>query len=86
MQPSHRLTEDDATRLERLDAVEYCDVARNVVVFSDWFKRDFAARYARGERPVDIFRSVGVTPALVGRKRIEKCTRRWRRPMEGDDR
>lgn len=32
-----------------------------------------------GARPVDVFRSAGVGPEVIGRKRIERCVSRWRR-------
>lgn len=36
------------------------------------------ARYAMGDRPVDIFRDNGIGPEVIGYKRIERCIARWK--------
>nr|WP_270270078.1 transposase [Bifidobacterium catenulatum] len=35
-------------------------------------------RYLDGERPSSIFTSVGLSPAIVGRKRVERNIARWK--------
>ncbi len=53
------------------------------VVFSAQFKEHFAEQYAAGERPTAIFRDAGIDPKILGDKRIERATARWKQ-MYGD--
>lgn len=78
-QPSHRLTVEDGIILGRSAIVEQVNVRNNTIRFTLGFQREFISRYRAGEPPIDIFRSHGVTPELIGRKRIERCTARWKR-------
>lgn len=50
-----------------------------IILYSDEFKQECLDRYYAGEVPSSIFRSAGLDPALIGRKRIERCIARWKK-------
>ena len=72
--------EEELGLLESLPAVE--SVGDGRIRYAKEFKVDCMSRYLSGERPVDIFRSVGLPPELIGRKRIERCIARWKHSDE----
>lgn len=41
------------------------------------FRDHFLKEYAKCHKTTKIFRDVGLTPELIGRKRIERSTARW---------
>ena len=41
------------------------------------FRDHFLKEYAKCRKPTKIFRDVGLTPELIGRKRIERSAARW---------
>lgn len=43
------------------------------VYFTDDFKVHLLATLRKGNSPTDLFRSVGLPPEIIGRKRIERC-------------
>lgn len=53
-------------------------VRENRIFYSEEFKQDCMRRYHEGESPSQIFREAGLSPELVGSKRIERCMARWR--------
>ncbi|MDO4345412.1 MAG: hypothetical protein Q4C50_11470 [Eubacteriales bacterium] len=50
----------------------------NRIVYSDAFKKHFMEEYKKGKRPRDIFQEAGFDPAVLGSKRIERASARWR--------
>ena len=60
-----------------LDAVDECGEKR--ITWNRYFIRYVEYELELGARPVDVFRSAGVGPEVIGRKRIERCVSRWRR-------
>lgn len=74
-----QLTEADVKRLLRLDAVD--SVINGRIAYSPEFKDEAIRRYLDGETPNEIFRSFGLDPELIGRKRIERCMSRWTEGM-----
>ncbi|KFI53732.1 HTH domain-containing protein [Bifidobacterium biavatii] len=75
-----RFTDEQRAYLESLPAV--VSVSGNRIVFHQWFREDFLRRVDAGEGPVAIFRAAGLDPSIVGYKRIERCTSRWRHERE----
>ena len=47
------------------------------IYYTNSFRTQATARYAMGDRPVDIFRDNGIGPEVIGYKRIERCIARW---------
>ena len=58
-------------------AVRNCGEKR--ITWNRYFIRYVEYELELGARPVDVFRSAGVGPEVIGRKRIERCVSRWRR-------
>ena len=54
------------------------DVNRQRILYTYEFKCFFIEQYLAGKRPVDIFRQAGFDVAMLGEKRIERATARWR--------
>ena len=50
----------------------------NRVVYTDVFKHHFMREYLSGKGPTQIFREAGLAPELLGSKRIERATDRWK--------
>lgn len=48
------------------------------IYYTNSFRTQATARYAMGDRPVDIFRDNGIGPEVIGCKRIERCIARWK--------
>lgn len=69
-------TLEQVAYLESLPAVE--SVRGSRIRYTDAFRRECLARYARGEHPVALFREAGLDPRIVGYKRIERAFARWR--------
>ncbi|MCH9274912.1 hypothetical protein JS533_001235 [Bifidobacterium amazonense] len=74
-------TSDEVRYLASLPVVANATETR--ITYTRAFKRDCLARYLRGERPVDLFREAGLTPELIGRKRIDRCVARWKAERDG---
>lgn len=62
--------------LRALPAVE--SVTQNRITYSRDFQISCMRRYLDGERPSSIFTSAGLSPAIVGRKRVERNIARWK--------
>lgn len=75
-------TEDELSYLCSLDAVEHADPLR--IAYSNKFKKEFMCRYKAGEKPKDIFESVGLYASLIGHKRIERACAHWREAQARD--
>ena len=54
------------------------DVNRQRIIYTYEFKCFFMEQYLAGKRPVDIFRQAGFDVPMLGEKRIERATARWR--------
>ena len=54
------------------------DVNRQRILYTYEFKCFFMEQYLVGKRPVDIFRQAGFDVSMLGEKRIERATARWR--------
>lgn len=48
------------------------------IYYTNSFRTQATARYAMGDRPVEIFRDNGIGPEVIGYKRIERCIARWK--------
>ena len=48
------------------------------ILYTYEFKCFFMEQYLAGKRPVDIFRQAGFDVSMLGEKRIERATARWR--------
>ena len=71
-----RFTKEERKYLDSLAAVErVCDTH---IMYADGFKRKFIRRYHAGEKPSAIFASAGMPAQLIGYKRIERATWRWK--------
>ena len=82
-----RFTFEEEAYLVGLDAVDAVD-GSSVIRWNAKFRNEFLRRHAAGESPSAIFRDAGVGPEVIGRKRLERCSERWRayereRRMEG---
>ena len=62
--------------LRALPAVE--SVTENRITYSRDFQISCMRRYLDGERPSTIFTSAGLSPAIIGRKRVERSIARWK--------
>lgn len=52
------------------------------IVYSDAFKKHFVEHYFMGEKPGAIFRSAGFDLKILGSKRVERASYRWRESFE----
>ena len=73
---SKDFTRKEVEYLRSVPAVK--KVAKNRITYARAFQLYCMARYLRGDGPTAIFRSVGLDPDVVGRKRIERCIARWK--------
>ena len=62
--------------LRTLPAVE--SVTENRITYARAFQIDCMRRYLRGERPSSIFIAAGLSPSVVGHKRVERNIARWK--------
>lgn len=77
-----RLSPLEIAVLKRNPYVE--DVNATRIMYTYKFKCMFMERYLAGERPVDIFRKAGFDVSVLGEKRIERATARWKALYEGN--
>ncbi len=71
-----KFTKKERKYLLSLDAVE--NVTEIQIRYSDKFKQEFLERYKKGDKPLQIFTDAGFTKELIGYKRIERASARWR--------
>ena len=75
-----KFTEDE---IEQLSYHRYVDkVSEDVIKFSDEFKEMFIREYLDGKKPTEIFLRAGFDTDVLGAKRIERCSARWRKAYE----
>lgn len=72
---------DEVAYLSALPAVESVSESGRIK-YAEWFKIEFLRCYWRGESPSRIFRRAGMDSGLLGLKRIERCSARWRENPE----
>lgn len=67
---------------EQLEYLRMLPAVRSVngshIYYSSQFQKECMRRYAQGERPSKIFRDAGLSPQIIGHKRIERCIARWK--------
>lgn len=49
------------------------------ITYAREFQIDCMRRYLQGEKPTAIFISAGLSPSVIGHKRIERNIARWKR-------
>lgn len=54
------------------------DVIGNRIIYADKFKLHFVNEYFSGKKPTQIFEEAGFEVKVLGNKRIERCSARWR--------
>lgn len=68
-----------ADEIEQLKNNPYViDVNETRIVYSNEFKKHFMKEYKKGIKPTEIFRAAGFDPEILGSKRIERASARWR--------
>lgn len=72
-----RLTKEAITELERNPFVVRSGPGR--ITYSREFKHHFMREYNAGKKSTEIFRAAGFDPRMIGSKRIERASARWRK-------
>ena len=72
-------TPEDVRALEQNPNVEWVKTDPDRIYYTKEFKERFAAEYAAGRMPTQIFRDAGFDPKMVGPKRIERAAAKWRK-------
>lgn len=75
-----RLSEEQMAQLEKNPFV--IKVTSEKIFYSEEFKRHFVAEYDSGKKPTEIFREAGFDPRMLGAKRIERASARWKKTFE----
>lgn len=70
------LTEKEQEKLKENKYV--VEVNEKSVKYSEEFKTYFIKEYVLGKTPMEIFKSAGFDPKILGTKRIERAAARWR--------
>lgn len=70
------LTEKEQEKLKKNPYV--LEVNEKSVKYSEEFKKYFIKEYVLGKSPMEIFKSAGFDPKMLGTKRIERAAARWR--------
>lgn len=66
--------------MEILSANPYVkSVSPKGITYTDEFKELFIAQHDKGKFPSQIFRDCGLNPEVVGKRRIESASKRWRK-------
>ena len=77
-----RLSHEEVVILQENPYVEF--VSRQRIMYTYEFKCLFMEQYLAGKRPVDIFRQAGFDVSVLGEKRIERATARWKSLYAGN--
>lgn len=65
--------------IQELEKNPYVDDVNSVrIIYSEGFKQHFVREYMKGIKPTQIFREAGFDVELIGYKRIERATARWK--------
>ncbi|PJM74170.1 hypothetical protein CS006_03300 [Bifidobacterium primatium] len=75
--PKKRFTLEQQAYLRSLPAVR--EVSETRIQYSSEFRRHCVERYRAGASPTELFREAGLSPTLIGAKRIERCIARWKK-------
>ena len=75
-----RLSQEAITELERNPYVVRSGPDR--ITYSREFKHHFMREYLAGKKPTEIFRAAGFDSRMIGAKRIERASARWRKEYE----
>ena len=70
------LTDTDLNSLARNPFV--ASVGKSKITYTEEFKLRFLQEYFAGKKPMRIFKDAGFDVAVLGSKRIERCSARWR--------
>ena len=70
-----KFTPEEKEYLFSLDAVDR--ITSTQIIYSKQFKAECMRRYNAGDRPSEIFDSVGLPASLIGHKRIERAISSW---------
>lgn len=54
------------------------DVSATRITYTEEFKQHFMREYNNGKKPTPIFRDAGFDTTILGPKRIERATARWK--------
>ena len=73
-----RLSKKDIDILSLNPYVEKVDERQMQITYSEDFKRRFIKEYTAGKSSKEIFSDAGFDIEMIGYKRIEGATRRWR--------
>lgn len=71
-----KLSEKEIRILKRNKQV--IDVDEKRIIYSNEFKELFIKEYLTGKKPGQIFADAGLNPNILGSKRIERATARWK--------
>ena len=77
-----KFTPEEKEYLFSLDAVDR--VTSTQIIYSKQFKAECMRRYNAGDRPSEIFDSVGLPASLIGYKRIERAIYHWKEAQAKD--
>lgn len=71
-----KLTKEEQIILSRSPWV--LAVSEKSIKWSEAFKEHFIREYKKGKTPTQIFEEAGLSPKLLGSKRIERASANWR--------
>lgn len=71
-----KLTESEIEILQKNPFVK--SVSENRIVYTENFKKLFIKEYFEGHTPMEIFEDAGFEVEVIGSKRIERASARWR--------
>lgn len=70
-------TDEEKELLSKNPYVESVEATR--IIYTEEFKIYYVKNYLEGKKPTEIFISAGFDPAVLGNKRIERASARWRK-------
>lgn len=70
-------TEEQREMLSKNPYVESVEPTR--IIYTETFKIYYVKNYLEGKKPTEIFISAGFDPGVLGNKRIERASARWRK-------
>lgn len=70
-------TEEQRKILSKNPNVESVEKTR--IIYTEAFKSYYVKKYLSGKKPTEIFIEAGFDPAILGNKRIERASARWRK-------
>ena len=70
-------TDEEKELLSKNPYVESVEPTR--IIYTDEFKIYYVKNYLEGKKPTEIFVSAGFDPGVLGNKRIERASARWRK-------